>query len=262
MLIAILSACGRSGGPTVAQACATAAAALPPIRAAAGKPTAETAARSADTTLTTLSDALGGIDSQGAATSDLINLRSGVAALAIEYRNLAALLSQPGSGLIGPLRTVGLFAYGQVDRAGAHLGTSSCSAMALGRPLFIALAARTVAPAGPNLATAGTAACQNITVAYGRSQIAIDALAADAQLERSAAALDAAANDLSAVHTAGGVHLRAEIMRASELLGAGTVAVAHGTPPALTTTTVFRRATAVLAAAFRSAGVRCAVPGA
>lgn len=262
LLIAVLSACGGSAGPTVAQACATAVAALPPTRAAATKTGAQAAARTADMTFATLNHTLGAVDAQGAGAYDLINLRNATAALAIEYRNLGALLAQPGSGLIGPLKSLGLAAYGQIGRAGADLGIPACAANALGQPLFVALAARTVAPAGPNLTTAGTAACQNIVDAYGTTQVAIDPGAADAQLQRSAAALDAAATDLAAVPTRAGRELRAAITQASGILTAATRAVDRGAAPAPTTTAAFRHATDVLGGAFRSAGIRCAVPGA
>ena len=256
-----LAACGGGSGPSIGSACAAASAALPPVTAAADKTHADAAARSATTTISTLNITLGAMTGPDLDPVALVNLRNATGYLADEYRNLAALLSQPGSGLIGPLRVQGTAAYAQIDRSAAQLGTPACSAVALGRPLFAALVARTTAPAGPNLPRAGAAACQNIVAAYGTTQVAIDRLAADAQLQRSAAALDAAARDVAAVPTVAGRRLRTSILRAADILNGAVTAVGRGDSPAITTTTAFARASAVLAGGFRSAGVVCAVPG-
>lgn len=258
----VLAGCGGGGGPSIAAACGGASAALPPVAAAADKTGADSAARTAATTISALNVTLGGMTGPDLDPVALVNLRNATGYLADEYRNLAALLSQPGSGLIGPLRAQGAAAYAQIDRSAAQLGTPACAAAALGRPLFAALLARTTAPAGARLPQAGTAACQNVVAAYGTTQVAIDRLAADAQLQRSAAALDAAARDVAAVPTAAGHRLRQSILRAAGILNAAVAEVGRGASPAGTTTTAFARASAELAAGFRAARVVCAVPGA
>jgi hypothetical protein len=122
--------------------------------------------------------------------------------------------------------------------------------------------ARTTAPAGVDLQIAGRAACQDIMSAYGTTQVAIDTHAALTQLQRSAAVLEAARNDLAAVRGAGGAHLRASISEASALLNAAVLAVDRGANPAVTTIRAFSRAGAALRGGFRSVGVVCTVPGA
>jgi hypothetical protein len=260
-LMLALSACGGGGTPSVAQACATAGAALPPVSAVTTKAGARAAGATAASAFRTLNLTLGNMATPATDPQDFVNLRNSAAALAIEFRSLGVLQVQQGSGLIGPVRTTGLAYYAQIERAASGLGIPACSAAALGRPLFIALAARVVAPAGPDLATAGAAACANLTDAYGTDQVAVDALAADAQLERSSAALHAAATDLAAVHTPAGVALRGAIARAAAVLETATAAVNRGAPPGVTSTLAFRRSSALLLAAFRSAGVVCRIPG-
>jgi hypothetical protein len=257
----VLAACGGGSTPSISAACAAASASLPPVTAAADKAHADAAARSASASIAALNLALGGMSGPDLNPAALVNLRNATGYLADEYRNLAVLLSQPGSGLIGPLRTQGAAAYAQIDRSAAQLGMPACKAVALGRPLFAALIARTTAPAGPDLPRAGAAACQNIVAAYGTTQVAIDRRAADAQLERSAAALQAAARDVAAVQTPAGRHLRSGIVQAAGVLDGAVAAVARGADPAATTTAAFNRASALLAAGFRAAGLVCAVPG-
>jgi hypothetical protein len=258
----MLVACGGSGSPSIGSACATASTSLPPVTAAADKAHAEAAARSASATISSLNVALGGMTGPDLNPAALVNLRNATGYLGDEYRNLAALLSQPGSGLVGPLRAQGAAAYAQIDRAANQLGTPGCAGAALGRPLFAALVARTTAPAGPNLPRAAAAACQNIAAAYGTTQVAIDRPAADAQLERSAAALQAAARDVAAVQTAAGHRLHAALTGAAGILDSAVTAVGRGADPAATTTAAFTRTSARLAAAFRAAGVICAIPAA
>jgi hypothetical protein len=260
VLVGALTACGGGGGTTVASACARAAAQLPPVARASRKADAAGAARSAAATMAALNLTLGGMSAGSRNPAAMINLRNGTGYLATELRNLAALLTQPGSGLIGPLRVQGDAAYAQLDRSATALGVPECSAVALGHRLFTALVDRTVAPAGPNLREAGAAACQNIAAAYGTTQVAVDRLAALAQLQRSAAALDASQTDLAAVHTVPGLRLRAAIARAGATLDAAVAAVNHGAPPAGTTTAAFRGASAALRDGFRSAGIACAIP--
>lgn len=260
--LALMTAgCGGSGTPSVAQACATAGSALPPTSSAATKAGARAAGASAASAFTALNLTLGQMSTPATDPQDFINLRNSAAALAIEFRSLGVLQVQQGSGLIGPVRSTGLAYYAQIERAARGLGIPACGATALGRPLFVALAARVTAPTGPNLATAAAAACANITDAYGAEQVAVDVLAADAQLERSAAALAAAANDLAAVRTPAGARLRGDISRAAAVLAAATAAVNRGASPAATTTAAFGRASALLADGFRSAGVVCRIPG-
>ncbi len=259
--LCVLAACGGSSSPSIGSACAAASASLPPVSATTDKTRADAAARTASATISALNVALGGMTGPDLDPAALVNLRNATGYLADEYRNLAALLSQPGSGLIGPLRTQGAAAYAQIDRSAAQLGTTACGARSLGRPLFAALVARTTAPAGPNLARAGASACQNIAAAYGTTQVAIDARAADAQLERSAAALEAAATDVAAVPTPTGRRLRATIVRAAGILKGAVTAVGGGANPATASTAAFARASSLLTAGFRSAGIVCTVPG-
>jgi hypothetical protein len=258
--IGVLAACGGGGGPTIASACAQASSQLPPVSSAADKRGAAEAARSAAETMTSLNVTLGGMSTNIGDPAALIGLRNATGYLAVELRNLASLLTQPGSGLIGPLRVLGNAAYAQVDRSAVALSIPSCSARALGHPLFTALVARTTAPAGPHLGTAAAAACQNIAAAYGTTQVAIDRLAALAQLQRSAAALHASGVDLAAVRTPAGARLRLAITRAEAVLSAAAVAVAHGAAPAPTTTAAFRAASAALRAGFHRAGISCPIP--
>jgi len=262
LLIPVLAACGGGGGTTVASACTQASSQLPSVASAANKEHAAAAARSAATTMTALNVTLGGMSTNVGDPSALINLRNATGYLAIELRNLAALLTQAGSGLIGPLRRLGDQAYAQIGRSASALAVPSCSAIALGHPLFTALVARTTAPAGPNLTDAGAAACQNINAAYGTTQVAIDRLAALAQLQRSAAALHASEIDLAAVATADGARLRAAISEAEGILNSAATTVGHGGVPAATTTAAFRSASAALRGGFRAVGIACTIPAA
>ena len=92
--------------------------------------------------------------------------------------------------------------------------------------------------------------------------MAIDEHAAQTQLQRSAAVLVAARNDIAAVAGAPGSRLRTALATATGILTAATGAVEHGANPATTTTRAFAQATAVIQAGFRSAGVACAISGA
>jgi hypothetical protein len=261
-LCTILAACGSSGSADPARACTTAQAKIPPVRAAATRAGGAAAARAAGNAFSELNLALGNLSGTSPNPEALANLRNAAGVAALDYRDLAALLVQPGSGLLGPLRVQGVAAYRQIDAAAARLGATACSAHNLGRVLFDALVTRTTAPAGPVLSTAARAACTDIGSAYGTGQVAIDERAALTQLQRSAAVLGAARNDLADVAGARGAHLRSAIAAAITVLNAANHAVDHGANPALTTTRAFARATALLNVGFRSAGVVCPVPGA
>jgi len=261
-ILAVLAACGSSGSANPTPACTTAQSKIAPVAAAATRAGAAAAAASAGTAFGDLNLALGRLSGTSSDPEALANLRNAASVAALDYRDLASLLIQPGSGLLGPLRVQGVAAYAQIDQAAAQLGAPACSATVLGRDLFNALVARTTAPAGPVLNTAARTACLDIAAAYGTTQVAIDATAALTQLERSVAVLDAARNDLADVNGAAGERLRASITRARGILGVAAGEVAHGANPATTTTRAFAQATSVLSAGFRSAGVVCAVPGA
>ena len=263
-ILAVLAGCGASASSGTADpsaACSSAHTSLPPVSAAAQRPSAAAAARSADAAIHRLNLSLGALSGTPQDPEAIINLRNGTGYLADEFRNVAALLTQSGSGLPGPLRSQGAAVYAQIDRAAAQLGSPACSAISLGRPLFDALLARATAPAGSNLPAAGRTACQNIQAAYGTTQVAVDVAAARAQLERSAAALAAARHDLADVPGVTGTRLRVSISLAAAILTTATGRIGTGADPATTTITAFARATAVLGAGFRSAGVVCAVPG-
>jgi hypothetical protein len=263
-VLGVLAGCGASGATGSADpttACANAHARLTPIAAAALRPSAVVAAQSAQAAIHQLNLTLGALSGTPQDPEALINLRNGTGYLANEFRNVAALLVQSGSGLVGPLRSQGAAVFTQIDRAAAQLGAPACSATSLGRPLFGALLARATAPAGPNLTVAARTACQNIQAAYGTTQVAVDGAAARAQLERSSAALAAARTDVADVPGNRVARLRGSLTRAIAVLDAATSRVAAGASPATTTITAFARASAMLAAGFRSTGVVCAVPG-
>jgi len=261
-LLAVLAACGSGGSPDLTSACTAAQAKLVPTQAATTRTSAADAARAAGDAFSQLNLALGSLGGASPNPEALANLRNAAGVAALDYRDLAALLVQPGSGLLGPLRLQGVAAYAQIDAAATQLGAAACSARNLGRPLFDALVARTTAPAGPDLATAAQTACTDIDSAYGTSQVAIDQRAAFAQLQRSAAVLAAARNDLAEVTGTAGAHLRSAIAAAIAVLGAANHAVDHGANPAAATTRAFAQSTELLRGGFRSAGVVCPVPGA
>jgi len=261
-LLAVLAACGSSGPADPAPACTAAQATIAPVRAAATRPGSVGAAQAAGNAFSELNLALGRLSGTSPNPEALANLRNAAAVAALDYRDLAALLVQPGSGLLGPLKLQGAAAYAQIDAAAGQLGAPACSARNLGSALFAALVARTTQPAGPNLSTAAQTACTDIVSAYGTTQVAIDERAALTQLQRSAAVLGAAQNDLADVTGPAGARLRAAIADAVGVLGAATHAVDHGASPAVTTIRAFARATALLDEGFRSAGVVCPVPGA
>jgi hypothetical protein len=261
-LVAALAACGSGGSADATSACMAAQAKLAPVQAATNRPSAADAARAAGAAFAQLSLALSRLGGPSPDPEALANLRNAASVAALDYRDLAALLVQPGSGLLGPLRLQGVAAYAQIDAAAAQLGAPACTARDLGRPLFDALVARTTAPAGPDLATAAQTACTDIGAAYGASQVAIDQRAALTQLQRSVAVLGAARNDLADVTGTAGAHLRSAIDAAIAVLSAANHAVDHGADPAAATTRAFDQATAQLRDGFRSAGVVCPVPGA
>lgn len=260
-LLAVLAACGSSGSADPESACATTHAALAPPSAARTKASAAAAAKAAGDAFSALNLAVAGLGGPSPNPEALANLRNAANIAALDYHDLAALLVQPGSGLLGPLRVQAIAAYAQIDQAAAQLGTPGCSADNLGRALFAALVARTTAPAGPNLTIAAQAACTNIVAAYGTSQVAIDERAALTQLERSAAVLDAARNDLTQVTGPAGAGLRAALDQAVAVLNRATGEVGHGASPSTTTIRAFAQASALLRTGFRSAGVGCQIPG-
>lgn len=262
VVLGMLAGCGSSGSADPTPACTSAQSGIAPISAAATRKNAVAAAQAAGLAFAKLNLALGALPDNSPDPEALINLRNAANIEALDYRDLALLLIQPGSGLLGPLQVQGVAAYAQIDQAAAQLATPACRAQVLGRALFSALVARTTAPAGVDLRSAGQAACQDITSAYGTSQVAIDQHAAVTQLQRSAAVLGAARNDLAAVAGAGGARLRSSIVDATAVLNAGTLALAHGVSPAVATTRAFSQAGAILRGGFRSAGIDCAVPGA
>ena len=261
-LLAVLAACGSGGSSDPTSACTAVQAKLAPTQTATTRTGAADAARAAGDAFSQLNLALGSLGGTSPNPEALANLRNAAGVAALDYRDLAALLVQPGSGLLGPLRLQAVAAYAQIDVAAAQLGATACSARNLGRPLFDALVARTTAPAGPDLATAAQTACTDIGSAYGTSQVAIDPRAARAQLQRSAAVLGAARNDLAEVSGTAGARLRTAIGAAIAVLSAANHAVDHGGNPAATTTRAFAEAAGLLRGGFRSAGVVCAVPGA
>ncbi len=261
-LLVVLAACGASGSADPTPACIAAQAKIAPVGAAGTRSSAHAAANAAGDAFTKLNLALGALPDTSSNPEALINLRNAAAVEALDYHDLALLLIQPGSGLLGPLRLQGVAAYQQIDAAAAQLGTPACGARALGRALFDALVARTTAPAGPDLRTAAQTACQDIVSAYGTTQVAIDERAAQTQLQRSAAVLVAARNDIAAVAGAPGGRLRTALATATGILTTATGAVERGANPATTTTRAFAQAAAVIQGGFRSAGVGCAIPGA
>jgi hypothetical protein len=261
VVVVVLVGCGSSGAADPSAACASAHAALPQAVPGATRDGLAVTANGAAGVLNTLARSLGSLPSNTPNPEALANLRNAAGVAAISFREVASLLTQPGSGLLGPLRNQGHAAYAQIQQAGTILGALACTSRGLGGGLFDVLAMRVAAPAGPNLAVAAQTACTDITSAYGTTQIAVDPRAAATQLERSTAVLRAARNDLADVTGPTGAHLRTALAQAINILVSTTGRINHGANPARTSLTAFIHTRAVLAGGFRAAGITCSIPG-
>lgn len=258
--LAVLAGCGSSASSSPVSACNTAAAAIPVLEAHPSRAAGAAAAAKAAAALTSLSAAVANLPTNSQDPEALANLRNGTNIASVTMTEVGELLSHPGSGILGPLKTQGLLAYTQIQQAATQLGVPACDAAALGGRLLGVLAARVVAPAGTDLATAAATACQDITEAYGTSQIAVDRKSGLTQLARSTAVLQAAGIDIADVGSPRGRALRAAVTHALAILAQGQSRVAAGANPSLVTITTFRAAGDVLRGGFASAGVACAIP--
>ena len=194
----------------------------------------------------------------------LANLRNAAGVAALDYRDLAALLVQPGSGLLGPLRLQGVAAYAQIDAAAAAARRARLQrAQTSGaRCSTRSWRARRHRP-DPILATAAPDGLHG-----HRSRPTAPARSRSTGAPRSPSCSDRppcwAPRATTSPTSAGrpGARLRSAIDAAIAVLSAANHAVDHGANPAATTTRAFAQATAQLRDGFRSAGVVCAVPGA